>query len=63
MAYYKEVLCFNDDAAHSLAFDQQMADPSDFLELDEEDIDDICQAIRKPGGIGVGSPVAIISVT
>ena len=63
IAYYRQVLCFNDNAAHSLAFDQQLAHPSNFLELEEDDIDNICQAIRKPGGIGVGSQVAIISVT
>ena len=62
-AYYEHVLGFNQDAAGALAYDQQLVHPSDFLELDEEDIDNICQAIRKPGGIGVGSQVAIISVT
>ena len=63
VAFYKQVLCFNNDAAHSLAFDQQLVRPSDFLELEEDNIDDICQAIRKPGGISVGSQVAVISVT
>ena len=33
------------------------------MELDDDDIDAICQAIRKPGGIGIGSQVAVISVT
>ena len=45
MEYYKQVLCFNNNAAHLLAFDQQLCHPSDFLELEDEDIDNICQAI------------------
>ena len=61
--YYKAILNFSDDAAYSLAYDQQLSFPTDFLELDDDDIDAICQAIRKPGGIGTGSQVAVISVT
>ena len=55
MEYYKQVLKFNDNAARLLSQDQQLTHPSDFLELEDDDIDNICQAIRKPGGAGAGS--------
>ena len=61
--FYKDVLGFTDDAARTLAYDQQLTRPNTFLELDEDDIDNICQAIRKPGGAGHGAQVAVICVT
>ena len=61
--FYKNVLSFTEEAANSLVHDQQLTHPDSFLELDDDDIDNICQAIRKPGGAGLGAPVAIICVT
>ena len=61
--FYKNVLSFTEEAANSLVYDQQLTHPNSFLELDDDDIDNICQAIRKPGGAGHGAPVAIICVT
>ena len=61
--FYKNALSFTEEAATSLVYNQQLTHPNSFLELDDDDIDNICQAIRKPDGAGHGAPVAIICVT
>ena len=61
---YTNILGFSPEVANSLAYEQQLDTPSAFLDLTEDNIDSICQAIHKPGGANQRRPqVAIISVT
>ena len=59
--FYTSILGFSLDAVNARAYEQQLDDPSNFLDLTNKDIDSICQAIRIPGGAGYGTEVALIS--
>ena len=55
-------LGFSDGAAKALIDQQLLADDDALLELDDDRVDDICRAVRKPGGGQDGHQIAELAI-
>ena len=58
-----ESLGFSNEAAKALVIDQLIRDEETLLQLDDEQIENLCKMVRKPGGGGEGHQIPEMAVT
>ena len=56
-------LGFSKEAAHSLVHEQVINSPSSILELSDEDVLNVCKAVRKPGGGEAGHIIPELAIS